>query len=344
MRKIIITGSCGLIGSECVLFFHNLGFNIIGIDNNFRELFFGKDASTNSIKNNLLKLDNYHHLDISICDYDKLNSNLKNLKNVELIIHTAAQPSHDWAAENPFLDFNTNALGTLNMLEITKKYFSESVFIFTSTNKVYGDNPNNLEFIESETRYNPVDSRIKTRGIDEHMSIDHSKHSLFGVSKVYADLIVQEYGRYFNIKTGVFRGGCLTGSKHQGVESHGFLSYLSKCVLTNKKYFINGYKGKQVRDNIHSYDVATAFYEFFKNPKIGAVYNLGGSHHSNCSILEAINKLENLTGKRCNYEILDKNREGDHIWYVSDMTKFKNDYPSWSHTYNIDKILKEMVQ
>jgi CDP-paratose 2-epimerase len=343
MKNVIITGSCGLIGSQSVFFFHDLGFNIIGIDDDSRGKFFGSDASTSKVKDELSKLKNYTHYSISICEFEILKKNLSHLKNVDLIIHTAAQPSHDWAASNPFLDFNTNALGTLNMLEITRQLFPESVFIFTSTNKVYGDTPNKLEYKEIETRYEPVNLEIKNNGIDETMSIDNSKHSLFGVSKVYGDLIVQEYGKYFNIKTGIFRGGCLTGSKHCGVEAHGFLSYLIKCALTNKKYTIYGYKGKQVRDNIHSYDVVSAFYEFYKNPKMGEVYNIGGSLKSNCSVLEAINLIQEYTKIKINYEIVEKNREGDHIWYISDMRKFKKDYPSWNQKYELADIIKDMI-
>lgn len=342
-KKIIVTGSCGLIGSQTVFYFHNLGYEIIGIDDDSRSKFFGKEASTSKMKNLLGELKRYTHLDISICDYDLLKNNLSKFKNIELIVHTAAQPSHDWAATNPFLDFNTNATGTLNMLEILRNLFPESVFIYTSTNKVYGDTPNRLELIEDEFRFTPKNEQIKNYGISETMSIDNSKHSLFGVSKLYGDLITQEYGRYFGFKTGIFRGGCLTGGNHSGVEAHGFLSYLTKCAISGKKYTIYGYKGKQVRDNIHSHDVVTAFYEFFKKPKIAEVYNIGGSQHSNCSILEAVNIIQNLTGKKINIDYNEKNREGDHIWYVTDMRKFKSDYPNWKHTYDMNSIIKEML-
>jgi CDP-paratose 2-epimerase len=343
LKTVIITGSNGLIGSECVKFFHDKGFNIIGIDDDSRAQFFGIEASTSNIKNLLLLYKNYTHYSINIKNYAILVDTLKDLQNVELIIHTAAQPSHDWAATNPFEDFNTNALGTLNMLELMRNYFSSSVFILTSTNKVYGDTPNYLEFIELENRYTPINKIIAENGISESMTIDNSKHSLFGVSKTYADLATQEYGKYFKLKTGIFRGGCLTGRNHSGVKAHGFLSYLVKCALSETEYIINGYKGKQVRDNIHAHDVANAFYEFYKNPKMGEVYNIGGNMYSNCSILEAIQTIENLLGKKIKYSIADTPREGDHIWYISDMSKFKKHYPEWNQKYNLEKIIKEMI-
>jgi CDP-paratose 2-epimerase len=344
MSTVVITGACGLIGSECVKFFHEKGFAIIGIDDNSRAKFFGEEASTIDMKESLLSMyEHYTHYSINIKDYDALVSTLKDIQNIELVIHTAAQPSHDWAATNPFEDFNTNALGTLNLLELVRNYFPNSVFILTSTNKVYGDRPNYYDFIETKTRYTPKDQNIAVNGINENMSIDNCKHSLFGVSKSYADLITQEYGKYFGIKTGVFRGGCLTGSNHSGVKAHGFLSYLIKCANTGQKYYINGYKGKQVRDNIHSYDVATAFYEFYKNPTIGEVYNIGGGEYSNCSILEAIEIIYSISNKKVDYEILEKPREGDHIWYISDMQKFKTQYPNWKQKYNINDIIKQML-
>ena len=343
LKTVIITGSNGLIGSECVKFFHEKGFNIIGIDDDSRAKFFGAEASTSDIRNSLLLYERYTHYSINIKNYNTVVDTLKDLQNVELIIHTAAQPSHDWAATNPFEDFNTNALGTLNMLELMRNHFSDSVFILTSTNKVYGDTPNYLNFVELKNRYTPTNKTIAENGISESMTIDNCKHSLFGVSKAYADLATQEYGKYFNLKTGVFRGGCLTGRNHSGVKAHGFLSYLVKCALSGTEYIINGYKGKQVRDNIHAYDVATAFYEFYKNPKMGEVYNIGGNMYSNCSILEAIEIIESLSGKKVNYTISNIPREGDHIWYVSNMDKFKMDYPEWNQEYNLEKIIKEML-
>jgi CDP-paratose 2-epimerase len=342
-KTVIITGACGLIGNECVRFFHNLGFNIIGIDDDSRAKFFGTEASTNPIKFELELLPNYKHYSVNITDFDSLINNFSQLNEIELIIHTAAQPSHDWAALNPFIDFNTNALGTLNMLELTRQFFPNAVFITTSTNKVYGDKPNYIDYYEGETRFNPKDSTLLLNGFDESLSIDNSKHSLFGVSKLYSDVITQEYGKYFGLKTGVFRGGCLTGEKHAGVKAHGFLSYLVKCALNKEKYYINGYKGKQVRDNIHSYDVASAFYEFYKNPRFGEVYNIGGGLKSNCSILEAIELISSISGEEIKYEILDTPREGDHIWYISNMNKFKTHYPSWEQKYDLTTIIKQMT-
>ena len=341
---IVITGSCGLIGSESVKFFHAKGFKIIGIDDDSRAKFFGKEASTNGMLSQLKELKNYQHLSINISSYQDLQNSLSSIKDLKMIIHTAAQPSHDWAATNPFADFNSNALGTLNMLEITRNYFPDAVFIFTSTNKVYGDLPNNItKYTDSNTRFNPVNPDFLLNGINESLSIDQSKHSLFGVSKAYGDLITQEYGKYFGLKTGTFRGGCLTGQNHSGVKAHGFLSYLVKCAMTGEKYYINGYGGKQVRDNIHSSDVVSAFYEFYKNPKPGEVYNIGGGNLSNCSILEAIELIYKISGKRVDYELLETPREGDHIWYISDMTKFRNHYPNWIQKYDLIKIIKEMI-
>jgi CDP-paratose 2-epimerase len=343
MKTALITGACGLIGSECVKFFHEKGFNIIGVDDDSRAKFFGPDASTSHMLEVLKTLPNYRHYNINIKDYDGLVRELSNIPELDLIIHTAAQPSHDWAATNPFEDFNTNALGTLNMLELLRNYYPNAVFILTSTNKVYGDTPNYLQYEETATRYTPVVAYLRNYGISESMSIDNTKHSLFGVSKTYSDLITQEYGKYFNLKTGTFRGGCLTGSNHSGVKMHGFLSYLVKCAKAGETYYINGYKGKQVRDNIHANDVASAFYEFYKNPKPGEVYNIGGGIRSNCSILEAIAIIEELLQTTVKYEVLDTPRSGDHIWYITDMAKFQRDYPVWQQRYDLKMILKEMV-
>ena len=344
MKVGLITGSAGLIGAESVRFFSNKGFVIIGIDNNMRKLFFGEEASTAWCRKKLeSKITNYVHYNEDIRDktamqkiFEKYNDDIK------IIIHTAAQPSHDWAAKDPFTDFTVNANGTLNLLENFRKYSPDAVFIFTSTNKVYGDTPNMLPFIEKETRFELPKEHKYYKGIDETMSIDNSKHSLFGVSKLAADLLVQEYGKYFNFKTAVFRGGCLTGPAHSGTELHGFLAYLVKCIKTGKKYKIYGYKGKQVRDNIHSYDLVNAFYHVFLKPRFGEVYNIGGSRHSNISMLEAIEKIEILTGKKANIEYVDQSRAGDHIWYISDVSKFKRHYPEWNYKYNIDMILEEM--
>ncbi len=344
MKVGLITGSAGLVGAESVRFFTDKGFEIIGIDNDMRKKFFGEEASTAWCRKKLeSEITNYIHYNEDIRNktamqkiFEKYNDDIK------IIIHTAAQPSHDWAATDPFTDFTVNANGTLNLLESFRKYSPDAVFIFISTNKVYGDTPNKLHFIEKEKRFElPTDHKYY-RGIDETMSIDNSKHSLFGVSKLSADLLVQEYGKYFNLKTVAFRGGCLTGPAHSGTELHGFLAYLTKCIKTGRKYKIYGYKGKQVRDNLHSYDLVNAFYHFFLKPRFGEVYNMGGSRHSNISILEAIEKIEKLTGKKANIEYVDQSRAGDHIWYISDVSKFKEHYPKWDYKYDIDMILQEM--
>jgi CDP-paratose 2-epimerase len=340
VKTVIVTGSYGLIGSEVCKFYDGLGFQVVGIDNDMRKYFFG--ISTKEKIDNNLK--NYVHYSIDIRDYVEISKIfLKYSSDITLIIHTAAQPSHDWAAKEPMTDFTVNALGTMNLLECTRLFSPDSTFIFTSTNKVYGDTPNVLPLIEQETRYELPILHKFYRGIDETMSIDQTKHSLFGVSKTSADLMVQEYGKYFGMKTGVFRGGCLTGPSHAGAELHGFLSYLIKCFINKKPYTIFGYKGKQVRDNIHSYDLVSAFHEFYLSPKIGEVYNIGGSRHSNISILEAISKISSILNTKLDYTISDNNRIGDHIWYISDVSKFKKDYPNWEFKYNIDMIIKEMI-
>ena len=291
MRIALITGSGGLIGSEAVSFFADKFDLVICIDNNLRQYFFGKEASTDWNRNRLSeKFNNYEDYDIDIRNYEDLEAVFKKYgTDISLIVHTAAQPSHDWAAKEPLTDFSVNATGTLNLLELTRLHCPDSVFIFTSTNKVYGDNPNLLPLAEQETRWE-IDNRHPyfEKGIDEQMSIDHSKHSVFGASKVAADVMVQEYGRYFNIRTGIFRGGCLTGPNHSGAQLHGFLAYLMKCAITGNHYTIFGYKGKQVRDNIHSYDLVNMFWHFYQAPRFGEVYNAGGGRFSNCSMLEAI--------------------------------------------------------
>lgn len=339
----MVTGSAGLIGSESVKYFSEKGFETIGIDNNMRAYFFGGDAST-KWNEEKLKNDNkyYRHYDIDIRSKEGIKNVFKDHK-FDLIIHTAAQPSHDWAAKEPFTDFEINANGTLNLLENFRHYCPEAVFIFTSTNKVYGDTPNYLPLVEKDKRWEVDESHpFAKEGIDETMSIDNSKHSIFGASKVAADIMVQEYGKYFTLKTATFRGGCLTGPAHSGAELHGFLAYLIKCINSGNKYTIFGYKGKQVRDNIHSFDLVNAFYHVYKDPKCGEVYNIGGSRHSNISVLEAIEKIENILGKKANYDYSDFNRSGDHIWYISDVSKLKKHYPKWTYTYNIDMILKDM--
>ena len=350
MKKdlVIITGAGGLIGSEAAIYFHHQGFDIIGIDNDKRAYFFGPSASTTWRVNELeKKLPRYSHYSIDVSDLVALTPIfLQEGARIKLIVHCAAQPSHDWAAKEPLTDFSINAMATLHLLELTRQYCPAAVFIFTSTNKVYGDRPNQLPLVENATRWevNPAHPHA-TEGIDETMSIDHTTHSLFGVSKVAADLMAQEYGRYFGIRTVIFRGGCLTGPSHSGAELHGFLAYLVQCAVNNSPYTIFGYKGKQVRDNIHSTDLVEAFGAVFANPPLpGTVYNMGGSRHSNISMLEAIEWLQNYLSRKVNYTIDEtKVRKGDHIWYVSDVRKFQQDYPTWRYSYNIQDILTEMT-
>jgi len=343
---VIITGSSGLIGSETAKFFHEKGMNVVGIDNDMRSYFFGTEASTRWNTEALKKqLSRFTHHDADIRDQGGIEKIFAHYgADISAVVHTAAQPSHDWAAREPLTDFSVNANGTLILLEACRKLAPEATFIFTSTNKVYGDTPNALPLVETETRWELDSSHPYAKfGIDESMSIDHSKHSLFGASKVAADVLVQEYGRYFGMKTGVFRGGCLTGPAHSGAELHGFLAYLVKCVVTEKPYTIFGYKGKQVRDNIHSYDLVNAFWNFFEKPRSGEVYNMGGSRHSNCSMLEAIEISEKLAGKKLQVTLSDQSRSGDHIWWVSDVRKFQSHYPTWSYKYDQRAILKEIV-
>lgn len=344
MSVVIITGSAGLIGSEAVRFFGQLGMHVVGIDNDMRKFFFGEEASTEWNRKLLEKeLKNYEHQNVDIRDYSKIKQIFEKFgKDISLIIHTAAQPSHDWAASDPFSDFSVNANGTLNLLQATKEFCPEAPFIFTSTNKVYGDLPNDLPLIEQEKRWEIDCSHRYHSGIAEDMSIDQSKHSLFGASKVAADVLVQEYGRYFGMKTVAFRGGCLTGPNHSGTKLHGFLAYLMKCAVTGNAYTIFGYKGKQVRDNIHSSDLIAAFYEFFKSPDSAAVYNIGGGRESNCSMLEAIEFCQEISGRELSYSYSEDNRIGDHIWYISDLSKFKQRYPNWSIKYNVRHILQEI--
>lgn len=345
MSTVLITGSSGLIGSESVRFFSEKEDHIVGIDNDMRSQFFGPDASTNWNRDKLIEeFPNYKHFNEDIRD-EKAMENLFNEygKDIKLVIHAAAQPSHDWAAKEPFTDFSVNATGTLVLLEMTRQYCPDAPFIYTSTNKVYGDTPNNLPLIEQESRWELDPSHpYAERGIDESMSIDQSKHSLFGASKVAADVLVQEYGRYFDMNTVTLRGGCLTGPGHSGTELHGFLAYLMKCAVTGDHYSVFGYKGKQVRDNIHSFDLVNMFWHYYRNPRSAEVYNAGGSRHSNCSMIEAITKCEAITGKKMNWSYSETNRIGDHIWYVSDVSKFKDHYPNWDYKYNIDDILVQI--
>ncbi len=309
-----------------------------------REYFFGKEASTAWNKKRLQKMlgEQYRHYQVDIRDEVKIRRIFKNQKSFDLILHTAAQPSHDWAVKEPSTDFTVNAMGTLNMLENCRLYSPESVFIFTSTNKVYGERPNKLPLIEKKTRFELPRKHKYYQGIDESMSIDNTKRTIFGVSKTAADLMVQEYGKYFGLKTGVFRGGCLTGPAHSGTKLHGFLAYLVKCIAEGIPYTIMGYKGKQVRDNIHSYDLVNMFWHFYQNPRLGQVYNVGGGRHSNVSILEAIEKIERLIGKKGMFKYDKDNKIGDHIWYVSNIAKFRRDFPQWQYKYDIDMILKEI--
>lgn len=342
MKKILITGSSGLIGSEVCSHFHELGWEIYGIDNNQREVFFGPQGNTRWNQKRLQEnLRNFHHYEMDIRNRTGIINLIKELRP-DAIIHTAAQPSHDRAADIPFDDFDTNAIGTLNLLEGVRRACPESPFVHMSTNKVYGDAPNELKLIELDTRYEYEDEYYKN-GIPETFRIDQSKHSLFGASKVAGDILVQEYGRYFGIPSCCLRGGCLTGPNHSGVELHGFLSYLIKCNIEEIKYKIYGYKGKQVRDNIHSYDVARFIEEFINAPRIAEVYNLGGGKDNTCSILEAFNSVEAITGKKMIYEYLTKNREGDHICYYSDLRKMKRHYPGWEITKSLENIMNEIT-
>ncbi len=347
MSAVLITGSAGLIGSEATLFFANLGFDVIGIDNNMRQVFFGAEASTKwqqeFLTNELGKRYRHHNLDIR--NYAAIAEVVKAYAtDLKLVIHTAAQPSHDWAARDPHTDFSVNADGTLNLLEAVRQHAPEAPFIFTSTNKVYGDTPNRLPLIELEKRWEIDPSHAYATGIREDMSIDQTLHSLFGASKVAADVLVQEYGRYFGMKTVCFRGGCLTGPNHSGTQLHGFLAYLMRCAATNTPYQVFGYQGKQVRDNIHSADLIAAFYEFFQAPRSGEVYNMGGSRFSNCSMLEAIKLCEQITGREMQWRYQEQNRTGDHIWWVSDVSKFRQHYPNWQLRYDVPAILREIYE
>ena len=345
MSIVLITGSSGLVGSESVNFFCEKGFDVIGIDNNLRKFFFGSEGSTLWVKNLLLKKNkNFKSLNIDIRNYNKLEKLFKKYKKkISLIIHCAAQPSHDYGKNFPIIDFNVNATGTLNLLELTKKYCYEAKFIFMSTNKVYGDNPNKLKVFEKKNRWELKKSDKYFRGIDEKFPIDDCTHSFFGVSKTYADLIVQEYGKNVGLKTVCFRGGCITGPNHSGAKLHGFLSYLVKLSLKNKKYNIIGYKGKQVRDNLHSFDLVNCFWEFYKKPREGEIYNIGGGRYSNCSILEALQVVEKIKNIKIKKKFYNLPRVGDHIWYISNLSKFKKHYPKWKQKYNTLKIIEELI-
>jgi CDP-paratose 2-epimerase len=344
MEKVLITGSSGLVGSSAVDFFYKKKFKIFALDNDLRGQIFGKSASTNKIKEHQKeKYSNIVFLKQNIANINEIKKTFENNK-FDLIIHTAGQPSHDWSGKNPLQDFNVNAVGTLNLLELTRKNSPKATFIFTSTNKVYGDSPNYLKGIkELETRYE-VYQNNKLFSISEDLSIDNSKHSPYGVSKAAADLMVQEYGKYYNMKTAVFRCGCITGPNHQGTELHGFVSYLVKCIVFDKNYNIYGYKGKQVRDNIHSEDLVDIFWHFYKKPGYGEVYNVGGGRKNSISILETINLVNQISRKNWNnFNIKKENRIGDHIWYITNDTKFKKKFPSWKIKNTNENIIEQII-
>jgi CDP-paratose 2-epimerase len=346
MSVAIVTGSAGLIGSEAVRFLADKGLQVVGIDNDLRKYFFGADGSTEWNRVRLEReVPGYEHVSSDIRDHAAIDKVFAEYgRDVVLVIHAAAQPSHDWAAREPVTDFGVNAVGTLVLLEAVRAHCPDAVFVFTSTNKVYGDTPNRLPLVEGETRWSLAkDHPYVEHGIDEAMSIDRSMHSVFGASKVAADVMVQEYGRYFGMKTACFRGGCLTGPAHSGAELHGFLAYLVKCGVTGRPYTVFGYKGKQVRDNIHSYDLVRAFWHFFEAPRSAEVYNIGGGRYANCSMLEAIRLVQELTGRPLQWSYSDVNRAGDHIWWVSDLRRFMAHYPGWSIAYDLPRTLREMV-
>jgi CDP-paratose 2-epimerase len=345
MSIALITGSAGLIGSQAVRHFAARGLHVVGIDNDMRKYFFGPEASTEWMRKHLeATLKNYQHYSIDIRDQASIFEVFRHCgRDISLVIHTAAQPSHDWAAREPLTDFSVNATGTLNLLEATRQFCPEAPFIFTSTNKVYGDSPNQLPLVERETRWD-VDPghKFAVNGVSEEQPIDQSLHSVFGASKVAADVMVQEYGRYFGLRTACFRAGCLTGPDHAGAQMHGFLAYLMRCNVTGSRYTVFGYKGKQVRDNMHSSDLVEAFDRFFQAPRIAEVYNLGGGRWSNCSMLEAIALCEEISGREMNWEYCQENRTGDHIWWISDIRKFQSHYPGYEVRFNCRDILRQI--
>jgi len=343
LLRILITGSSGLIGSEAVSWFDSQGHTVLGVDNNMRRDFFGEKGDTTWMLERLLaSTRNFTHVPADIRDRGAMLKLWQEF-GPEVIIHCASQPSHDLAATRPLDDFDVNAVGTINLLEATRLATPDAVFLFMSTNKVYGDAPNHLPLVEKETRYDYADP-ADYNGIKETLSIDQNLHSVFGASKVAADVMTQEYGRYFGLKTGAFRGGCLTGPSHSGVELHGFLNYLVRVALAGEPYTIFGYKGKQVRDQIHSYDVIQAMWAFAQNPRPGEVYNLGGGRANSASLLECVAKIEAITGRKLETSYLDQARKGDHICYISDLGKFQDHYPSWRLTYNLDQILEELLR
>jgi CDP-paratose 2-epimerase len=341
----IVTGAAGLIGSEAVRLFATKGFDTIGIDNDLRASFFGAEASTTWLRNRLLQeVPGYAHQSVDIRELDALRSIFKeHAAHIATVIHCAAQPSHNWASGQPLTDFGVNAVGTLNLLELTRQHCPEAVFIFTSTNNVYGDHCNRLPLIEQATRWELDASHpYFARGIDEQMPLDQAEHTIFGASKVAADVMVQEYGRHYEMPTACFRGGCLTGPAHSSTQLHGFLAYLMKCTLTGEPYTVLGYKGKQVRDNIHASDLVEMFWHFYQNPRRGEVYNAGGGRHSHCSMQEAIALCGEMAGRETNWRLSDEHRRGDHIWWVSDTGRFQQHYPEWSLRYSLHDILAEI--
>jgi CDP-paratose 2-epimerase len=343
MSVAIITGSNGLIGSEAAVHFGGLGLEVVGIDNNMREIFFGADGSTaaNRARVQAALGGGYVHHDLDVRDRAGIERIFNHYgRDIELVIHTAAQPSHDWAARKPFTDFDINAVGTLNVLEATRLHAPDAPFIFTSTNKVYGDRPNLLPLVELETRWEIEPGHPYWDGIGEDMPIDNCLHSLFGASKVAADVLVQEYGRYFGMRTACFRGGTLTGPHHSAAELHGFLAYVMRCVMTGRRYTVFGYKGKQVRDAIHSEDLIRAFGEFFGAPRMAEVYNIGGGRFSNASVIEAIRLSEDITGEELKWTYEETNRIGDHIWWIGDNGRFASHYPGWKLEYDVRRILE----
>ena len=347
MSIVLVTGSGGLIGSQAAYHFVEKGYDVVGLDNDMRSYFFGRDGSTQSttdrVRHDLGS--RYEHHAVDIRDREGLQKVFRRLgTSIAAVIHAAAQPSHDWAAKEPLTDFDINAVGSVNVLEATREFAPEAAFIYCSTNKVYGDLPNHLPLVELEKRFEIDPSHQFNNGIDETMSIDASLHSVFGASKVAADVMVQEYGRYFGLRTACFRGGTLTGPAHAPAELHGFLSYLMRCVMEGRTYNLFGNKGKMVRDAIHSHDVLTAFDAFVENPRFGEIYNLGGGRQSNVSHIEAFEIAESITGRVPRINYVDDARIGDHIWYVSDMSKFRGHYPEWSMSYGIEEILGEIYE
>jgi CDP-paratose 2-epimerase len=360
MKTAVVTGSAGLVGAQACEFFHEKGFKVVGIDNDMRAYYFGEAASTSPSSRILQEtLDRYTHHCIDVRDYAALKAIFEQLgDSIEIVVHSAAQPSHDWAAKEPLTDFSVNATGTLHLLELTRQYCPQATFIFTSTNKVYGDRPNRshetghpdeecggLEIRELQSRYEGFSVRDGSLfAINEKMSIDNCKHSVFGASKVAADVMCQEYGRYFGMNVGIFRCGCLTGPNHAGAPLHGFLSYLVKCIVHGRSYTVFGYKGKQVRDNLHSKDLVNMFWSFHRHPRRGEVYNVGGGRANAVSVLEAIEMINRIAGTGWDrYTVVDQHRIGDHIWYISDLSKFTEHYPGWKIEVPLEKTIEEMV-